>query len=379
MNIERAKKLFAKYINNECSKEENQLLDAFLDSYQGENNTWSDLNIGNEDLFRKTSWERVESQINNDQKKKRYPFVYYLKYAVAASVILIASLTIYLNKGSDIKLTEPTIVDTNIQPGTDKAVLTLGDGSQIALKKDSLIQTKNASINGKQIVYKKNQDELSSVTYNYLTIPSGGQYSIVLSDDTKVWLNSETQLKYPVKFIKGRSRQVELVYGEAYFDVSPSSEHGGADFKVFHNNHEVQVLGTEFNLKSYQGETNIYTTLVEGKVAINYEDKKFLLKPNQQSNFNSNDTSISISEVDVYNETSWKDGIFSFERKPLKEIMVVLSRWYDIENVVFTDKTIEDKKFFGVLRKNQKITDILEIIKEFEIIESYEIKDKTII
>ena len=150
---------------------------------------------------------------------------------------------------------------------------------------------------------------------------------MILSDGTKVWLNSESQLKYPVAFNDGETRQVELVYGEAYFDVSPSTAHKGARFKVFNQSQEVEVLGTEFNIKAYKDETNIYTTLVEGKVAISAAGKNQILKPNQQSNLNLETGSIEITTVDVYNETTWIDGIFSFENKPLKEILKVLSRW----------------------------------------------------
>ena len=106
-----------------------------------------------------------------------------------------------------------------------------------------------------------------------------------MSDGTQVWLNSESQLKYPVNFIKGQTRQVELVYGEAYFDVSPSVEHNGAKFKVFNQSQEVEVLGTEFNVKAYKDETNIYTTLVEGRVVIDNGALKQSLLPKSTVKF----------------------------------------------------------------------------------------------
>ena len=138
------------------------------------------------------------------------------------------------------------------------------------------------------------------------------------------------------------------------------------------------MLGTEFNVKAYKDEVYIYTTLVEGKVAVNFDSKTQDLLPSEQSNYNPITKDLVITEVDVYNEISWKDGVFSFERKPLKEIMKVLSRWYDME-VVFENKSLEDVRFFGVLGKDQKIEEILETIKKFNIIEEYEIKAKTII
>ena len=111
---------------------------------------------------------------------------------------------------------------------------------------------------------------------------------------------------------------------------------------------------------------------------VNFDSKTQDLLPSEQSNYNPITKDLVITEVDVYNEISWKDGVFSFERKPLKEIMKVLSRWYDME-VVFENKSLEDVRFFGVLGKDQKIEEILETIKKFKIIEEYEIKAKTII
>lgn len=317
-----------------------------------------------------------------DKEKKQYRFRKYTRVMKYAAIFVGIIATTYFFKDNIFSKsveTTPIIVDTNtVEPGTDKATLTLGDGSEIALEKGEYLKTQNANSNGEEIIYKANQINTKELVYNYLTIPRGGQFFVVLSDDTKVWLNSESQLKYPVRFIEGETRKVELVYGEAYFEVSPSTEHKGAKFKVFNQSQEVEVLGTEFNIKAYKGETNIYTTLVEGKVTVNYENRKQNLTPNQQSSLDVNTKNFLVKEVDVYNEISWKDGVFSFERKPLKDIMKVLSRWYDVD-IIFDSKSLEEVKFFGVLGKDQKIEEILETIKNFKIIEAYEIKGKTII
>ncbi len=317
-----------------------------------------------------------------DKEKKQYRFRKYIRVMKYAAIFVGIIATTYFFKDNIFTKsveTTPIIVDTNvIEPGTDKAKLTLGDGSQIALEKGESLKTQNASSNGEEIIYKANQGNAKELAYNHLTIPRGGQFYIVLSDGTRVWLNSETQLKYPVSFIDGKARQVELVYGEAYFEVSPSTEHKGAKFKVLNQSQEIEVLGTEFNIKAYRDETSIYTTLVEGRVSVNYENRKQNLMPNQQSSLDINTKNFLVREVDVYNEISWKEGVFSFERKPLKEIMKVLSRWYDVD-IIFDNKSLEEVKFFGVLGKDQKIEEILETIKNFKIIEAYEIKGKTII
>lgn len=303
-----------------------------------------------------------------------------LKYVAAAVFIGILVSTYFFRDNVFNSPVEniPVIVNT-IEAGTNKATLTLSDGSVVALEKGESFKTKNANSNGEQIVYgpaKKNKT--SKTTYNYLTIPRGGQFFVKLSDGTQVWLNSESQLKYPVSFVDGETRKVELVYGEAYFDVSPSIEHKGSKFKVFNQSQEIEVLGTEFNIKAYKDETNVYTTLVEGKIVVDNGVLKQGLIPNQQSTLDLLNNNISVAVVDVYTEISWKNGIFSFKGKSLKDIMKVISRWYDID-VVFESIELENVTFKGVLGKDQKIEEILLTIKTLSIIKDYEINNKKII
>ncbi|MFI1772399.1 FecR family protein [Thalassobellus citreus] len=323
------------------------------------------------------AWNKIANRIDNSKPRKIY-----WKVGVASVITVSLTLGYFFKNTISTNTTDnsPTIVKENIiLPGTDKAVLTLDDGSQIALEKGASFQNKNINSNGERLIYNKNEEnEDSKIVYNYLTIPRGGQFFVKLSDGTQVWLNSESQLKFPVNFKKGKARKVELVYGEAYFDVSPSSNHKGDGFKVYNNKQEIHVLGTEFNLKAYKDEANIYTTLVEGKVTLSYEDKKLSLLPNQQSNINTENNQVFTKTVDVYNEISWKNGVFSFKGKPLKEIMKTVSRWYDVD-VIFENKELENITFKGVLGKNQKFEEILMTIKTLSILEDYEINNKRII
>jgi transmembrane sensor len=330
-------------------------------------------------INKENAWKLIEARTKTERPviklfKKRW-------YRYAASLVLILTSAYFLK---DILFqtaipNNPNQTETsNIVKGTDKAKLTLADGSEIFLEKGRAVKTQNANSNGKEIVYTANTKRTATVIYNRLTIPRGGQFFIKLADGTQVWLNSESQLKYPVAFIEGKTREVELIYGEAYFEVTPSSQNNGAKFKVINKSQVIEVLGTAFNLKAYKDENTIYTTLAEGSVAITFDNKSEILVPNQQSIFNTTNGNFKLKTVDVYNEISWKDGVFSFERKPLKDIMKVFARWYDME-VVFENKSLEDEKFFGVLDKEQSIKEILETIKNFKIIKNYEIKDKTII
>jgi len=185
-------------------------------------------------------------------------------------------------------------------------------------------------------------------------------------------------LKFPVHFVEGKTRGVELVYGEAYFEVSPSTAHNGAGFTVTQKSQKIHVIGTQFNVKAYKDDSNIATTLVEGKVEMEFANVKQNLIPNQRANFDIKTNKVKIAKVDVYNDICWKNGVFSFEDKPLEEIMKVLSRWYDIE-VKFDNESIKKEKFNGVLIKDRNIDEILRSIKNSGIINKYEFKNKTLI
>jgi transmembrane sensor len=318
----------------------------------------------------------IESEKKVAKRIKMRKLVYYAAAAVFIGVLASAYYLKVKSFNHQEKIV-PTVVNT-IETGTDKAILTLEDGSEVALEKGNNFNTGNVNSDGEQIIYKDSEKHSKVIVYNYLTIPRGGQFFIKLSDGTQVWLNSESKLKYPTSFIDGEMREVELVYGEAYFDVSPSTEHKGAKFKVLNQSQDIEVVGTQFNLKAYQDEPNVYTTLVEGKVLINTAKTTQELKPSQQSNLNINDNNIEIAKVNVFREISWKEGVFSFRKKPLVEIMKVLSRWYDMD-VVFENPDVENIGFNGVLGKDQEIEDILNSIKNFGVITNYEIKNKRVI
>lgn len=319
-----------------------------------------------------TDWKKVKNRIIPVKLS-------YWKYTAAAVFIGLLFMAGLL-KNNIFFSDKPALVNiaqNTIQVGTNKAILTLEDGSNVYLEKGKKIQNKSVHSNGEELVYNSSKTN-KILKYNYLTIPKGGEFSIKLSDGTQVWLNSDSQLKFPVSFKEGSSRIVELVYGEAYFKVSPSKKHKGVKFKVLNKKQEVEVIGTEFNIKAYPDDFDTYTTLVEGKIALSCNGKKQNLIPNQQSHLNFKTNLLSLKTVNVYNEIAWREGVFSFEGKSLKEIMKVLARWYDIK-VHFKDAKTETIEFNGILDKNQRIEEILEIIKNFKVINNYKIVNKTII
>lgn len=319
----------------------------------------------------KNDWKKIEQTI---QTPVRY--LHYFKYAAAILVLFGASFYSiqYTNLFESNKSISPISLPEN-SDGNNKATLVLGNGKTVILGHGKKIITNGIQTNDTEISYSDTQN--SNVEYNYLTIPRGEQFSLKLADGTKVWLNSESQLKFPNQFVVGKSRTVELVYGEAYFDVSPSEKHNGASFKVKSGSQLLTVLGTEFNLKAYKDENVITTTLVEGKVAINLSNGDFKLAPSGQLVFNKTNNSANLNQVSTYYFTSWKDGVFNFETMPLQEVMKTISRWYDVK-VVFENEGLKTDKFSGVIRKKYDLKQIVDIFAISNLDVVYESKSRTI-
>ena len=380
----RIEKIIVKYFSRSASIDELETLSKWMtdpinvDFYR----EFVEINYLADYSFIDFDSENEKQKILKMIRQKRLTKKSFEIFKYAAGVILIIGLGYLM---TDYKFKTPInditkTVNTVIEPGTNKATLTLDDGSLLILANDEKVKTQNADSNGKVITYNAPKKKSDKIQYNYLTTPRGGQYSLVLSDKTSVWLNSESQLKYPVAFIEGETREVELIYGEAYFDVFNNPNNKASKFKVLNKSQVIEVLGTEFNLKAYRDEDYIYTTLVEGNVAIKLKngDKKNIF-PEQQAKWNPTNNSFSLkTDINLMNEISWRYGVFNFDGKPLAEIMKTVSRWYDIE-VRFLDKKIEEKEFVGVIRKNRNLEDILQNLINFEVIKDYEINEKTVI
>lgn len=378
---ERIEILIAKYFSDYLTASETEELILWIESGSNKSifNQYIALNFSIEKISAEKDdnskiWQYIEQNYKTTKTK-----VSYTKYFAVASIALVLGVSafMFLNKQNS-TLNTPVIVN-NDSPGTigeEKAVLTLDDGTDVALQKGKQYTNNNVESDGERLLYKKTESK--TIAYNYLTVPRSGQFVIELSDKTKVWLNSETKLKYPKEFVKGQDRKVELLYGEAYFDVSPSTNHNGSQFKVVTNKQEITVLGTQFNVKAYNDEDTMYTTLVEGSVNITNGKVEAKLTPGQQAVLTKKQSNMVVKNVNTYDHISWKDGVFSFEGKTLEEIMKVISRWYDV-NIIFKDPKMKNIRFVGVFNKYQSLDKILNNIKETNFINAYDIKNKTII
>ena len=377
--------ILVKYLSKEANIDEIEELDRWLIKKGNMTifNSYVQTDYFTSIFMTKYDLQMAKSKIHKRIRliEKRNKLERYKKIAFAASIILLVGISLF----NQFYFNETIIIRDPIVIGTDKAVLTLENGDQVILEKGQKFQNKTVNSDGKELTYTiKNRSSSNSknekIASNFLTIPRGGQFSLNLEDGTKVLLNSDSKIKYPVKFIKGKNRQVELLYGEAFFDVSSSQNNNGSEFIVSTKTQKINVLGTKFNIKAYSEDDIITTTLVEGKVKVGNGKNQILLSPNQQSKVDSNSPVINVSNVDVSQQISWINGLFSFNDTSLEDIMHTLSRWYDSE---FIFKSANQKNFIfsGILERTKSIEDILFIIEKTsssnEI--NFEINNKTII
>ncbi|WP_422351088.1 FecR family protein [Flagellimonas sp.] len=316
------------------------------------------------------------------ERIKNFPF-HKVAAAVVVAGLFLSMVFIYNDWGSpseEVVGIEKSNPVNNMLPGSDKAILTLEDGSSVALENDVDFNSDKVDSDGKTLKYKNTSGESSTqeIAFHTLTVPRSGQFNVELSDGTIVWLNSETQIVYPVKFEVNNPRSLTLKYGEIYLDVSSAENHDGSPFYVENQYQTIEVLGTEFNVKAYGDGANIKTTLVEGKIKLKASDKNHILLPNQQFSMNKKKGTYTIATVDVYDDIAWKDGIFSFKDESLEEIIRVLSKWYDF-NVEYRGDIDTSEMFVGVMRKNQDLSEIMENFKNFGIIKAYKIEKNRLV
>ena len=318
----------------------------------------------------------IHDKIRSESKAVRRRVIPFGKIAIAASVIgLLLLSTFLLYNGNTSKETVNAEVSeqrfrNDVLPGSDKATLTLADGSTVVLddaKNGTLAQQGSSKVIkvGGKLLYDPANNNSKEIVYNTISTPNGGQYQLALPDGSLVWLNATSSIHFPTSFA-GKERRVEIT-GEAYFEIAKNRD---MPFVVSVNGAEVQVLGTHFNVNAYNDEDNLKTTLLEGSVKFVSGADISLLKPGQQSQLASNGLVKVISNVDVDEVIAWKNGMFGFENAGIETVMRQLSRWYDVE-IEYKGKT--EDLFIAEMRRNIKLSDALRALEltgkvKFEIV-----------
>jgi len=314
--------------------------------------------------------------LNQKRKKARLIRMWALRAAAACFAGFLA-VNIFLWLKNDSKQPVAQVQSdskkykNDVQPGSNKAVLTLADGSTIALddaKNGLLTQQGNTKIvkqDGK-LDYNSSKAGASEVMYNTISTPRGGQYQVELPDGSKAWLNAASSLRFPTAFT-GKERRVEIT-GEVYFEVakdpakpfkvSVSSPLGADSYRE--DGTEIQVLGTHFNVMAYKDESMLETTLLEGSVKFVKGNNTAMLKPGQQLQLTPKGQLKVVNGVDLIKVVAWKNGFFDFDGLNFETIARQLSRWYNVE-VVYKSKI--DDLFYAEIPRNTKLSVVLKALE----------------
>ena len=318
----------------------------------------------------KEVWNKIDARLGEPTKKIPL-WKNVVRYAAVVLVLLSVGVYFWLDR-SGVK--EVTPVMYQISAGTTGARLILGDGSTVDIIKDRTIELEEAD--GTTIVTDSAGIDYSAITAkdtaeirNIVQTLTGMEYTLTLSDGTKVFLNAETKLKFPTIF-KGDQRVVELE-GEAYFEVRKDEAH---PFIVKTVSMNVRVLGTSFNVRSYVNEHDVTATLVEGKVAVSDGEVEKMLVPGEQAVYIKETGKMEVKEVDVSLYTAWHSGKFIFRNETLEDMMIYLSRWYGFK-YRFIDDQAKRVQLGARLDRYDNMNPIVEMLRKTGLVNVTQVDD----
>ncbi len=312
-------------------------------------------------------WSRIVNELWKTPKIRYFKKWHAIASAAAVLIFVLFGTYLYIKKKPlSIQQTSHNSNQNNILSNKNKATLTLANGQQIMLTGAGngtlTVQgavTVNKTADGTIIYHstgKSAADGTKTISYNIMTTPRGGQFCVVLPDGSKVLLNAASSLTYPTTFL-GNERKVNLT-GEAYFEVAHNA---AKPFRVYSKGQIVEVLGTQFNINTYDDEPAVKTTLVEGKVKITATAKNQvgILQPGQEVSINA--STFNIRNVEVEQAIAWKNGQFMFENDDIQQIMRMVSRWYDVD--VIYSGPLPDDKFTGFVSRFSNVSEVLNTLQ----------------
>ncbi|MCT4646552.1 MAG: FecR family protein [Carboxylicivirga sp.] len=309
-----------------------------------------------------SKWLELHTEIKKRKKRKIWMWV-------AAVLILPLSVSILLFESGNVEEDKDTI---NQIAKVDEVVLTTSMGETHQLVDVDTIMKLGASqvvITSGEIAYTEHEKS-KETEYNTLDVPVGLTYKLILPDKSTVWLNSNTQLRYPAAFTKNQ-RKIYLAQGEIYLDVSKNKS---KPFIVNMGNENIEVLGTKFNVKHYEEDGQKVITLQEGSIEIERnlaygeETNSVQLMPNQQAVISGNKNPINVSNVDASLYTAWIDNIFRYENERLENILNDLSRHYNLR-IFYQNQSCKNIEYSLRLSKDKKVEEILNVIELLGVIE----------
>lgn len=354
--------LFQKYQNGTVTEKEKEILTRWLIQLDAD-----DYNLSPNELQIK---QQLSSNALRNKLQPDFPVARSIRFspwlqAIAAMLFITIGLYFYI-KPQNKPAFSHQIAKNDLPPGTNKAILTLSNGSKINLNAADngvLAEQGNTSVKKSdegRVTYTENNapNTTAKPVFNTITTPKGGQYQVVLPDGTKAWLNAASSIIFPTVF-EGSKRDVEIA-GEVYFEVAKDKH---KPFTVTCAGQKLTVLGTHFNVNAYAEEQTIKTTLLEGSVKITNGTHNVILKPGQQSLVipgSENNIQVS-SAIDTEEIIAWKNGYFQFNKADIKTIMNQIARWYDVE--VEVSGKLPDAHYRGNISRNVNLSKVLKIME----------------
>lgn len=315
-------------------------------------------------------FRRLEKEVRHRQRRRR---IGWYSSGAAVAVVLLGIVLMYWKPVID---SEEASFPAIRKMDVSKAHLRLSTGEVIELDKyqGRMIREDGVRVDNADFTLRYSSDSaaLDEVKYDTLVIPRGSEYSIVLADGTKVFLNAGSEIYYPVVF-SGNKREVGLK-GEAYFEVAKDERR---PFFVQAGNIRVRVLGTSFNVTSYPGRKRIETTLEEGWIQITDGKEQVDVVPGEQVVYDKNNGSFNVKSVDTKLYTSWKDGYYKFDQMTLENIMETLSLWYDL-NVFYANDDVKLLEFTGRLRRYDRVEGLFRKFEQTDLVK-FELNGKNVV
>lgn len=375
--------ILVKSLKESLTAEEQEILDQWLAEDQDHLNLYE--HYASDDFVKQKlkSASGIAWREDYESFMKRYAFLrrqnkWRERIKYAAIFLLPLSLALALWLKAPVQPVELAVQAPVVEKS--KPVLTLAGGERIILT-DSLKVSETdgtwvAGENGELVYTKQAEDTMvtsQTLLYNRLEVPRGAEYFLTLADGSKIWLNSETVIRYPVNFT-GEKREVYLE-GEAFFKVAKDPER---PFVVHAAETQVEVLGTEFNVRNYSDELEVATTLVNGRVRLTTEkeNRQVILEPGEQGSIDKATGKMGVQTVDAYLFTAWKDARFVFRNTRMEDLLNTLSRWYDL-TIFYQNNAVKDIRFTGDMARMVDFRQLLGIIEANERIQ-FSIRDRVV-
>ena len=332
----------------------------------------------NIDLQKKLLWEKINKKVAANSKKRLK--IKYTIISVAASLLIFIGIATmyYMNSGvpeQEIMFIKPEYKKVrNVQLIlADGIELNINEAEKSFTEKDGTQISNNSN---RTLIYNKanTNNILKKEIYNQIIIPRGKRHNIVLADGPKVWINSESSLRFPTQFIN--NKRIVFLEGEAYFDVAPNKN---KPFIVKTASININVTGTSFNVKAYDNDNLCETTLEKGLVEITgfTFKNKIKLTPGKKTTYSKSNKTTKTQTVNTKLYTSWKNGKYIFQSEPLESLIIIINRWYNV-NVICEDTELLNYKYTGEISENRSIEHIMQLIHMTSKI-NYTINDKNIV